>query len=98
MEKRNTNVSSSLLSLAELANLLGTLSEEYNTTIPAILHKLDAVSGDLNALHRLLGGDKNVEWSKDEDDMLLKNPDLLKRWKGAEASETRKKYLQHKVK
>lgn len=95
---RGSNVSSSGLSLAETAQLLNTLADEYNTTLPVILCKLDAVSGDLNSLHRLLSGDKSVEWSREEDDLLAKNPDLLKRWKGNVAADLRKKYLQHKVK
>lgn len=81
-----------------MSELLRILSDEYNTTIPAILNKLDVVSGDLNALHQLLSGDRRVEWSRDEDDMLNKNLDLLKRWKGPDASDRRKKYLQYKGK
>ena len=91
-------VSSSPLSLAEAASLLSILAQEYDTTLPAILHKLDGVSGDLNALHKLLAGDKSVEWTKDEDDMLAKNPELLKRWKGAQSADLRKKYQQYKTK
>jgi hypothetical protein len=74
------------------------LASEYNSTVPAILHKLDAVSGDLQALHRLMVGDKSVEWGREEDDLLNKNPELLKRWKGAESAELRKKYLTFKLK
>jgi hypothetical protein len=82
MEKINPNISNAVLTTAEMANLLRVLAEEYKTTVPAILHKLDTVSGDLNGLHRLLSGDKSVEWSKEEDDLLGKNGDLLKQWKG----------------
>jgi hypothetical protein len=82
MDKINPNISSAVLTNAEIASLLSVLAEEYKTTVPAILHKLDAVSGDLNGLHRLLSGDKSMEWSKEEDDLLNKNPELLKRWKG----------------
>lgn len=82
MEKINPNISSAVLTNAEIASLLGVLAEEYKTTVPAILHKLDGVSGDLNGLHKLLTGDKSMEWSKEEDDLLTKNPELLKRWKG----------------
>jgi len=31
-------------------------------------------------------GDKSVEWGKEEDELLTKNPELLKRWKGAESA------------
>ena len=98
MDKGNTTVSSAPLTLAELGSLLSTLADEYKTTIPAILHKLDSVSGDLMALHRLLSGDRSAEWSKDEDDLMTKNPDLLKKWKGPDAADLRKKYLVYKSK
>jgi hypothetical protein len=84
------------LTIAEMGNLISILAKEYNTTVPSILHKLDSVSGDLNALHRLLSGDRGVEWTREEDDLISKNSDLLKRWKGAEATDLRKKYLQYK--
>lgn len=74
MDKGNTNISSSPLSIQEAAALLNALAEEYNTTIPVILKQLDSVSGDLNALHHLRSGDKSVEWTADEDDMIAKNP------------------------
>lgn len=70
----NVNVSSAPLTLNEMAALINALAEEYSTTVPAILSKLDSVSGDLNALNSLLSGDKRVEWSKEEDDLLAKNP------------------------
>ena len=41
---------------------------------------------------------KKTEWSKEEDDLLNKNPDLLKKWKGGPATERRKKYLHFKAK
>ena len=63
-----------------------------------MLHKLDAVSGDLNALHRLLSGDRSAEWTREEDDLLSRNTELFKKWKGNEQSELRKKYLSYKVK
>ena len=94
----STNISSAPLTLNETAALINALAQEYSTTVPAILYKLDSVSGDLNALNSLLSGDKRVEWSKEEDDLLAKNPELLKRWKGSSAADQRKKYLQHKVK
>lgn len=98
MEKSNPNISTAVLTNAEMATLLSVLAEEYKTTVPSILHKLDSVSGDLNGLHRLLTGDKSVAWSKEEDDLLSKNSDLLKQWKGTEVAEKRKKYLNYKGK
>lgn len=95
---KGSNISSTPLTTSEIATLLKVAAEEYKTTIPSLLAKLDAVSGDLNALHQLLSGDKSVEWTKDEDDLMSKNPELLKRWKGVEAVELRKKYLSHKAK
>ena len=94
----STNISSTPLTLNETAALINALAQEYSTTVPAILYKLDSVSGDLKALNSLLSGDKRVEWSKEEDDLLAKNPELLKRWKGSSAADQRKKYLHHKVK
>ena len=82
----------------EMAQVVSVLAEEYNTTIPTIIHKLDLVSGDLHALHRLMSGDKNVEWNAQEDEILIKNPEVMKRWKGQDATELRKNYIAHKVK
>jgi hypothetical protein len=62
------------------------------------LRQLDLVSGDLNALGRIYRGEKGVEWSKEEDELLSKNPELIKKWKGVNAAELRKKYLQYKSK
>ena len=81
------------LSLGELAEVLGVLAKEYNTTLPNLLVKLDKVSGDLNDLDKVFKGDTNAEWTQDEDDLLSKNEGLLRRWKGEEAVERRKKYL-----
>ena len=89
---------SSGLSIEDIGKLVTVLAQEYNTTISAILSKLDSVSGDLDALHRLLSGDKSVEWTREEDDLLSRNSDLLKKWKGNEQTELRKKYLAFKVK
>lgn len=47
-----------------MGTLVSILAKEYKTTIPSVLHKLDSVSGDLNALHRLLLGDRSVEWTR----------------------------------
>ena len=64
-----------------------------------MLSKLDQVSGDLNALHRLMtSGDKNASWSREEDDMIGKSADVLRRFKGEEAVEMRKNYLAWKGK
>jgi hypothetical protein len=86
------------LSSDEMATLLSILAKEYKTTTASLLQKLNLVSGDLNALHRLLTGDKTVEWSPEEDDLLAKNSELLKRWKGNEQAELRRKYVAYKVK
>lgn len=86
------------LSSAEMSALVSILSKEYKTTASSLLHKLNLVSGDLNALHRLLSGDKTVEWSPEEDDMLAKNSELLKRWKGNDQAELRRKYIAYKTK
>ncbi len=98
MEAGNTNVSTTPLTVAEMGTLLSILASEYNSTVPAILHRLDNVSGDLSALHKSMLGDKSVEWGKDEDDLLNKNPELLRRWKGTESAELRKKYTTFKSK
>ncbi len=86
------------LTSTEMSALLAILSKEYKTTTASLLHKLNLVSGDLNSLHRLLSGDKTVEWSPEEDDMLAKNSELLKRWKGNEQAELRRKYVAYKTK
>ena len=82
MSFSQAQVSSSPLTFAEMANLISVLANEYNTTTTSILGKLDSVSGDLNALHRLLQGDESIKWSKEEDDLLSKNTNILKQWKG----------------
>ena len=66
--------------------------------MPDILKKLDEVSGDLFALDNYYSRRKNTLWSKEDDDLLLKNPEVMKKWKGKEAAELRKKYLQYKPK
>lgn len=96
MDKGSSN--NSPLTVAEMGTLISILANEYNTTVPSILHKLDTVSGDLNALHRLLEGDRSVEWTKDEDDLLAKNADIIKKWKGSDSAELRRKYVQYKSK
>lgn len=86
------------LTSSEVAELLNILANEYNTTMPAVLKKLDSVSGSLRMLERVFEGDNTLEWTKREDAMLETHIDILRRWKGNEAVELRKKYLQHKVK
>lgn len=78
--------------------LISILAREYKTTASSILQKLDSVSGDLTALNRLLSGDATVKWTDEEDDLLNKNAELLKKWKGNSQVDLRKKYLAYKVK
>ena len=59
-----------------------------------MLATLDRVSGDLNDLDKFYRkGDKNVEWTEEEDKLLAKNQKIFEKWKGAEATERRVKYL-----
>ena len=51
------------LSLEELAQVLHIISSENNTTLPALLRKLDKVSGNLNHLNETFKGDKTLEWT-----------------------------------
>lgn len=81
------------LSVGELATVLSVLAREYNTTLPNLLSKLDKVSGDLNELDKLFKGDSKVEWTPEEDELLGKNEGLLRRWKGDDVVDRRKKYL-----
>ena len=74
--------------------MLGVLAQEYNTTLPSLLAVLDRVSGDLGDLDKYYKGDLKVEWTEDEDKLLQgKNEKLLEKWKGVEATERRKRYL-----
>lgn len=86
------------LSVAELASVLNVLAKEYHTTLPALVRKLDRVSGNLENLDRTYSGDNRYEWTEEEDALLNKNEQLLVRWKGQEAVDARKKYLQWKHK
>lgn len=86
------------ISSEEMGVLISILAREYKTTTAAILQKLDLVSGDLDSLNRLLSGDQSVKWTPEEDDLLNKNPELLKKWKGSKQVELRKKYLAFKTK
>lgn len=97
MEKGKSQEGGELTS-EEMAALISILAREYKTTASAVLQKLDLVSGDLDSLNKLLGGDHSVKWTADEDDLLNKNPELLKKWKGNNQVELRKKYLNFKVK
>ena len=86
------------LSVAELASVLNVLAKEYHTTLPALVRKLDRVSGNLENLDRAYTGDNKFEWTEEEDALLNKNEQLLIRWKGQEAVDDRKKYLSWKQK
>ena len=86
------------LSVAELASVLNVLAKEYHSTLPALIRKLDRVSGNLEHLDRTYSGDNRYEWTEEEDALLSKNEQLLVRWKGQEAVDIRKKYLHWKLK
>jgi hypothetical protein len=51
------------LSVAELASVLNVLAKEYHTTLPALVRKLDKVSGNLEHLDRTYSGDNRFEWA-----------------------------------
>jgi hypothetical protein len=86
------------LSLGELAQLLSILANEYGTTLPVLIRKLDRVSGDVRVLDQVFTQkDEKLEWTPEEDDLLTKNPGLLTRWKGEEAVTLRKQYLSTKL-
>jgi len=90
---------SSDLSFTELAQLLSILAKEYGTTLPVIIRKLDRVSGDVRALDQIYTHkDDKQEWTPEEDELLVKNPGILARWKGEEAVDLRKRYLNTKLK
>jgi len=40
------------------------------------------VSGSLADLDKVFNGDSCVEWTREEDELLNKNQELLVRWKG----------------
>lgn len=87
------------MSLGELAELLSVLAKEYNTTLPVLIRKLDRVSGDVRALEKIYSNkDDRAEWTPEEDALIAKNASILTRWKGEEAVELRKRYLQSKKK
>jgi hypothetical protein len=50
-------------SSAELAVCLNVLAKEYHITLPALIRKLDRVSGNVKHLESLLKGDKKFEWT-----------------------------------
>ena len=66
--------------------------------MPALIRKLDRVSGNLENLDHAYNGDNRHEWTEEEDALLSKNEQLLVRWKGQEAVDVRKKYLNWKHK
>ncbi len=65
MAKGKDTSSSHYLSTYDLARTLYILSAEYKTTLPALIKKLDSVSGNLNDLALMMGGNKHVEWNAD---------------------------------
>lgn len=81
------------LTEGELASVLAILAKSYNTTLPSLISTLDRVSGDLNDLDKFFKGNKNVEWTEEEDKLLVKNKSIFEKWKGAESTERRMKYL-----
>jgi len=62
------------------------------------LKKLDKVSGNLADLDRVFKEEHGVSWTREEDDLLNKNAELLVRWKGQEAVNLRKRYNTFKAK
>lgn len=87
------------LSLGELTQILSVLAKEYNTTLPVLIRRLDRVSGDIRALDRVCSQkDDKAEWTPEEDELLVKNPGILARWKGEEAVDLRKRYLATRAK
>jgi hypothetical protein len=42
--------------------------------------------------------DDKAEWTQEEDELLVKNPGILARWKGEEAVDLRKRYLATRAK
>jgi hypothetical protein len=56
------------LTVGELASVLNVLANEYRTTLPSLLRKLDSVSGNLDHLDRYYTqNDQKVCWSAEED-------------------------------
>lgn len=54
------------LSVGELAQVLNVLAKEYGISLPAIIRKLDRVSGDVRALEKgLVNKDDKLEWTTD---------------------------------
>ena len=51
------NIPQKDLSVVELASVLNVLAKEYHTTLPALLRKLDRVSGNLEHLDHVYCGD-----------------------------------------
>lgn len=82
-----------MTTVPELAEVLSVIAKEYNTTLSNLLHKLDSVSGDFDQLAKIFKGDTTAGWTPEEDELLAKNEGLLRRWKGNDSVERRKKYL-----
>ncbi len=78
--------------------ILDVLSNEYRISLPALLRKLDRLSGDLKALdYSFTNNDDRAEWTAEEDQLLENGQDkLLVRWKGQDAVELRRRYLASK--
>jgi len=59
------------LSVGELAMMLDVLANEYRISLPALLRKLDRLSGDLKALdYSFTNNDDKAEWTQEEDSLL----------------------------
>lgn len=56
-KKGKVNLPQKDLSVSELASVLNVLAKEYHTTLPALLRKLDRVSGNLEHLDQVYSGD-----------------------------------------
>jgi hypothetical protein len=84
------------LSLEEMGEMLRILAKEYQTTIPVILEKLDKVSGNLGLLHKVMNGERTLQWTEAEDEMLGTRPEFIEKLKGKENCQLRKKYLDNK--
>lgn len=96
--KKRVELPQKTFTASELASVLNVLAKEYHTTLPALLRKLDRVSGNLEHLDRVYSGDNRQEWTEEEDAMLARNEALLVRWKGQESVDIRKKYINWKKK
>lgn len=55
--RTKTKIPDQTFSVEELASSLHVLAKEYKTTLPALLRKLDRVSGNVNDLAKVYAGD-----------------------------------------